>query len=64
MNRNLHNLVITYAAKNIFTGKVETYRENLRLNWEGVRKMVADPYYKVHGATFELHPFWGQPTDN
>lgn len=64
MYRNLHNLVVTYTAKSVFTGKVETYRRNWRLNWEGVCKTIADSYYKERNATFELHPYWGQPTDN
>ena len=60
----LHNLIITYTVKNIFTGACYTNRQSLRLNWEGVRKMIADPFYKARAARFELHPYWGQPTDN
>lgn len=60
----LHNLVVTYTVKSLFTDGYYTSHQSLRLNWEGVRKMVADPWFRERGARFELHPYWGQPTDN
>ena len=38
----LHNLVVTYTVKSLFTDGYYTSHQSLRLNWEGVRKMVAD----------------------
>ena len=60
----LHVLTITYEAKCLFTGRVYSRTEALRLNWEGVLRALAEPFYREHGARFALSPYWGQPTDN
>ena len=60
----LHVLTVSYEAKNLFSGAVEAHTEALRLTWEGVRRILANPFYREHGARFALSPYWGQPTDN
>jgi len=60
----LHYMTVSYEVTNLFSGRVETRNEALCLTWEGVRRVLANPFYREHDARFALSPYWGQPTDN
>lgn len=59
-----HVLTITYEAKNLFNGQKTVYRRAFRLSWEGVKNVLANPFYRDRGAAFRLSPYMGQAVDN
>lgn len=59
-----HVLTITWEAKNLFNGRMTAHRVSYRLTWEGVKALLANPYYRGCGARFALSPYMGQAVDN
>ena len=59
-----HVLTITWEAKSLFTGRMTAHKVSYKLTMEGVKNLLAEPFYRTHGARFALSPYMGQAVDN